>query len=106
MTTQRTVDGAAAPQSPDSTLDTAPVVPGVPRRSVRRATARRASSRRAAARERKDDVEGRISEYLKDHPQSTTGDIAKALNANRDTIAAGLSHIARAGDTTKGSAAR
>ena len=98
MTTQRTVDGAPTPQSPDSTLVT---LPAVARRSVRRATARRASSRRATARERKDDVEGRISEYLKDHPQSTTGDIAKALNANRDTIAAGLSHIARAGDTTK-----
>jgi hypothetical protein len=54
----------------------------------RRASARRASSRRATARERKDDVEGRIIEYLKDHPRSTTGDIAKALNANRDTIAA------------------
>ena len=46
--------------------------------------------------------EGRIIEYLKDHPQSTAGDIAKALNANRDTIAAGLSHIARASDVTKG----
>jgi hypothetical protein len=103
MTTQRTVDGAPPPQSPDSTLGTLPVVP---RRSVRRATARRASSRRATARERKDDVEGRIVEYLKDHDQSTTGDIAKALNANRDTIAAGRSHIARAGDLTMGSAAR
>ena len=103
MTTQRTVDGASTPQSPDSTLGTLPMVP---RRSARRATARRASNRRATARERKDDVEGRIVEYLKDHDQSTTGDIAKALNANRDTIAAGLSHIARAGDTTKGSAAR
>ena len=99
MTTQRTVDGAPTPQSPDSTLDTLPVVP---RRSARRATARRASIRRATARERKAHVEGRISEYLKDHPQSTTGDIAKALNANRDTIAAGLSHIARASDVTKG----
>ena len=103
MQAQRTVDGAPTPQSPDSTLVTVPVVP---RRSVRRATARRASSRRATARERKDDVEGRIVEYLKDHDQSTTGDIAKALNADRDTIAAGLSHIARAGDSTKGSAAR
>jgi hypothetical protein len=103
MTTQPTVDGALTPQPPDSTLAKVPVVP---RRSARRATARRASSRRATARERKDDVEGRIVEYLKDHDQSTTGDIAKALNANRDTIAAGLSHIARAGDVTKGSAAR
>jgi hypothetical protein len=99
MKAQRTVDGAPTPQSPDSTSGTLPMVPP---RSARRATARRASSRRAAARERKDDVEGRIIEYLKDHPRSTTGDIAKALNANRDTIAAGLSHIARASDVTKG----
>jgi hypothetical protein len=103
MTTQPTVDGPPTPQSPDPTPVTVPVVP---RRSARRATARRASSRRATARERKDDVEGRIVEHLKDHPHSTTGDIAKALNANRDTIAAALSHIARAGDTTKGSAAK
>ena len=98
MTTKRTVDGAPTPQSPDSTLGTAPMVP---QRSARRATARRASSRRATARERKDDIEARIIEYRKDHPQSTTGDIAKALNADRDTIAAGLSHIARASDVTK-----
>jgi hypothetical protein len=103
MTTQPTLDPAPTAQSPDSTLATVPVVP---RRSARRAAARRASSRRATARERKDDVEGRMLEYLKDHDQSTTGDIAKALNANRDTIAAGLSHIARAGDITKGSPAR
>jgi hypothetical protein len=99
MKAQRTVDGAPNPRSPHSPLGTVPVVPP---RSARRATARRASSRRATARERKDDVEGRIIEYLKDHPQSTAGDIAKALNANRDTIAAGLSHIARASEVTKG----
>jgi hypothetical protein len=103
MTTQPTIDGPHTPPSPDSTPVTVPVVP---RRSARRATARRASSRRATARERKDDIEGRIVEYLNDHPHSTTGDIAKALNANRDTIAAGLSHIARAGDTTRAQAAR
>jgi hypothetical protein len=103
MTMQRTVDGAPRPHSPGSTLAAVPVVP---QRSARRATARRASTRRATARQRKDDVEGRIVKYLKDHDQSTAGDIAKALNANRDTIAAGLSHIARAGDITKGPAAR
>jgi predicted HTH transcriptional regulator len=103
MTTQPTVDAALTPQSPDPTLATAPVVP---QRSARRATARRASTRRAAAREHTDDLEGRIVEYLKDHPQSTTGDVAKALNANRDTIAAGLAHIARAGAISKGSSAR
>jgi hypothetical protein len=74
-------------------------------RSTRRATARRASRRRATARQHKDDLDGRIVEYLKDHPESTTGDIAKGLNANRDTVAAGLSHIARASDTTDDQAA-
>jgi hypothetical protein len=102
MQTQRTVDGAPTPQSPDST----PVgLPAVPQRSTRRATARRASNRRATARQHKDDLDGRIVEFLKDHPHSTTGDIAKGLNANRDTIAAGLSHIARASDITRDQAA-
>jgi Mn-dependent DtxR family transcriptional regulator len=68
----------------------------VPKRSTRRATARRASARRATARQRKDDLEGRIMECLEDHPQSTTGDMAKALNVDRGTIAAALSHLVRA----------
>ena len=95
MQSQRTVDGTP---SPDSTFVALPLVP---RRSARRATARRASNRRATARQRKDNVEGRIIEYLKDHPQSTTGDVAKRLNANRGTIAAGLSHLARASEITE-----
>jgi hypothetical protein len=103
MQARRTVDGAAMPQSPDSTRATLPTVPA---RSARRATARRASNRRARARQRKDDVEGRIVEYLNDHPQSTTGDIAKGLNADRGTIAAGLSRIARASDATETQAAK
>jgi hypothetical protein len=102
MQMQRTVDGAPTPQSPDSTLAGLPVVP---RRSARRATARRASNRRAAARQRKDDVEGRVVEYVKDHPQCTTGDIAKGLNADRGTIAAARSHIVRASHVTNGRAA-
>jgi hypothetical protein len=95
MRTQRPVDGAPTPRAPDSTPVTFPVVP---QRSTRRATARRASNRRATARQRKENVEERIVEYLEDHPQSTTGDIAKGLNADRGMIAAGLSHIARAND--------
>jgi hypothetical protein len=102
MQTQRTGDGAPTPRSPEPTPVT---FAGAPQRSTRRATARRASSRRAMARQHKDDVDGRIVEYLKDHPLSTTGDIAKGLNANRDTIAAGLSHIARASDATSDQAA-
>jgi hypothetical protein len=72
-----------------------------PRRSVRRATARRASTRRATARQRKGDVAGRIIDYLKDHPQSTAGDVAKALNANRNTTATRLSQMAKTGEITK-----
>jgi hypothetical protein len=51
-------------------------------------------------------LEERITEYLKDHPQSTTGAIAKGLNASRETIGAGLSHLARANETPKDQAAR
>jgi hypothetical protein len=102
MQTQRTGDGALNARSPEPTPVTFAVVP---QRSTRRATARRASSRRAMARQHKDDVDGRIVDYLKDHPHSTTGDIAKGLSANRDLIAAGLSHIARASDATRDQAA-
>jgi hypothetical protein len=73
MQTKRTVDGTPTPPAPDSTLIT---LPAVAQRSARRATARRASDAGAAAPERKDDVEGRIVEYLKDRPTSTTGAIA------------------------------
>ena len=102
MQPQRTVDGAPTPLPPDSTLVAAP---GVPQRSARRATARRASARRATARQRTDDLEARILEYVKDQPHVTTGDIAKELNADRGTIAAGLSHLVRAGKITKHDAA-
>jgi hypothetical protein len=99
MQAQRTVHGALTPRSPASTFGALPVVP---RRSARRATARRASNRRAAARRLKDDVEDRIIEYLEDHPRSTTGDIAKGLNARRGTVAAGLSHIGRTSNISRG----
>jgi len=97
MQTQRTVDGALTPESPDSTPARLPVVP---QRSARRATARRASTRRATARQRKDDLEARILEYVKEQPQSTTGGIPKELDADRGAIAAGLSHLVRAGKIT------
>jgi hypothetical protein len=96
MQTQRIVNGASPPES---TFGTAPVVP---QRSERRATARRASNRRATARQHKDYIQRRIFEYVKDHPQSTTGDMAKGLNANRGTIAAEVSHMVRAGEITRG----
>lgn len=72
-----------------------------PQRSVRRATARRASSRRATARERKGDIGERIAGYLADHPQSTAGDVAKGLNANRNTMATRLSRMVKQGEITK-----
>ena len=102
MQPHRSVHEARTSQPPASTLVTAPVVP---QRSARRATARRASNRRATARLHKDDIEERVSDYLDEHPLSTTGDLAKGLNADRATVAAGRSHIARARRTTKGQAA-
>jgi capsid protein len=84
---------------PEWTLGAPAVV--APQRSTRRATARRASSRRATARQHKDDIDGRIVDYVKEHPHSTTGDMAKGLNAGRDTIAAEVSHMVRAGALTK-----
>jgi predicted HTH transcriptional regulator len=72
-------------------------------RSVRRGTARRASTRRATARQRKGDVTERIVGYLKDHPQSTAGDVAKGLNANRNTVATRLSQMVKEGEVAKAS---
>ena len=103
MQSQRTVGGAPTPQPPASTLVAPPVVA---QRSARRATARRASNRRATARLRKGHIEARLSEYLDDHPLSTTGDLAKGLNADRAKVAAARSHIARADETTRDRAAR
>ena len=99
MNTQPTVDGPPTPESQESPFAT------VSRRAARRAAARRASTRRHTARDHKDDLERRIVEYLKAHPRSTTGDIAKGLNADRATIAAELSHIARTSEIREGSAA-
>jgi hypothetical protein len=70
----------------------------VPQRSARRATARRASSRRATARLYRDDLDARVDAYLDEHPDSTAGDIAKALNADRGVVAARLAHLAAAAD--------
>jgi predicted transcriptional regulator len=95
MQTQRIVDIAPGRES------TPVMAAAVPQRSARRATARRASSRRATARQHKGDIDGRIFEYVKDHPQSTTGDMAKRLNANRDAIAAKVSHMVKSGEITK-----
>jgi hypothetical protein len=74
-----------------------------PERSTRRATARRASTRRATARERRGDIKGQIVAYLQDHPQSTAGAVAKAINANRNTTATRLSQMAKDGEITKAS---
>ena len=96
MQTPPTVDGKVSPEP------TTHAPAAVPQRSTRRATARRASDRRATARQYKDDIDGRIIGYVKEHPQSTTGDMAKGLNADRSTIAAEVSHMVRAGELTKG----
>ena len=93
MQKHRTTGGASSPAS----LESAFLLPGVQPRS-----SRRASSRRAAARQLRRDVEGRVIEYLKDRPSGTTGEIAKAVDADRGRVAAELSRIARRADTDAG----
>ena len=65
MQTKRTVHGAPTPEPPESTLITLPP-----------------AARRATGRERKDDVEGRVVEYLKDRPPTTIGDVTKGQEAD------------------------
>ena len=74
-----------------------------PARSVRRATARRASNRRATARSRQSDTEASIIDFLAQHPGSTAGDLAKALNLNPGNVATHLNHLAKAGEIKKAS---
>ena len=95
MQKHRNAGGASSPAS----LESAFLLPGVTPRSSRRAAARRASSRRATAPEPKRDVEGRVIEYLQDHPSGTTGEIAKGLDANRGRVAAELARFARRSET-------
>jgi DNA-binding MarR family transcriptional regulator len=72
-----------------------------PARSVRRATARRASNRRATARSRQSDPEASIIDFLAQHPGSTAGDLAKALNLNPENVATRLNQLAKAGEIKK-----
>lgn len=84
MSTQRTVDVVP----PGATLVTSAVVP-------------QRLARRATARQRKDQVKGRILEYVEEHQQRTISDIGKGLNENRDTIDPGMSHVT-SGEITRG----
>lgn len=77
-----------------------PVV-AAPKRSVRRGTAVRASSRRHAARAVKPDPAELIIAFLKEHPGSTIGAVAKGLDANRSTVASQMHKLEKQGDITK-----
>lgn len=81
--------------------DGAGAASAVPARSNRRATARRASQRRATARTRRGNLAEQVVAYLREHPGSTAGDVAKGLNANRNTIATRLSQMTKAGEISK-----
>lgn len=98
MPTHRTRQETPTPQSPESPESPPAAPPVVPQRSARRATARRAHNRRVTARLHKDDVDERIAGFLEAHPDSTTGEIAKGLDADRGTVAAVVSHLARASE--------
>jgi hypothetical protein len=72
-----------------------------PARSVRRATARRASTRRAYALSRQSDSEASIIGFLANHPSSTIGDLAKALNLDPEHVATCLAQLTSAGEIQK-----
>jgi Winged helix-turn-helix DNA-binding len=74
-----------------------------PTRSVRRSTARRASNRRATARSHQSDIKASIIEFLAKHPESTAGDIAKALNLNPGSVSTRLTQLAKTGQIQKAS---
>jgi hypothetical protein len=75
--------------------------PAPGQRAVRRSTARRASTRRATARSRQGDTKASITEYLKKHPGSTAGDLAKGLNLQRNSVSTRLTQMAKAGEIKK-----
>jgi hypothetical protein len=75
--------------------------PAPSQRAVRRSTARRASTRRATARSRQGDTKAAITEYLKKHPGSTAGDVAKGLNLPRNSVSTRLTQMAKAGEIKK-----
>jgi hypothetical protein len=72
-----------------------------PVRSVRRATARRASRRRAVARRLHGDEEAMIINFLADHPQSTAGHLARALNLDPEGVSTHLAHLASLDEITR-----
>jgi predicted transcriptional regulator len=74
-----------------------------PVRSKRRATARRASTRRATARSRQTDTKASIIAFLAQHPQSTAGEVAKALNLNPGSVSTRLTQLAKRGEIQKAS---
>lgn len=80
--------------------DVTPVA--APKRAARRGTAVRASNRRHVARELKVDPAERILGFLKDHPGSTIGTVAKGLDANRSTIASQMYKLEKIGEIVKG----
>lgn len=73
-----------------------------PKRAVRRGTAARASNRRHVARDLKVDPAERIVDFLKQHPGSTIGAVAKGLDASRSTVAGQMDKLEKRGDIRKG----
>ncbi len=98
----QTIEEFRAREERPSATAVAPAPATAPKRSTRRGTAARASSRRHAARDLKPDPVEQIVAFLTEHPQSTTGAVAKALNAERSTVAAQMAKLEKTGDIVKG----
>jgi predicted ArsR family transcriptional regulator len=55
----------------------------------------------APRRQRRGDIKDQIIAYLRNHSESTADDVAKAINANRNTTATRLSQMVKEGEITK-----
>jgi hypothetical protein len=72
-----------------------------PGRSIRRSVARRASARRHVRRDQRRDPDALIIAFLTEHPDSTVGDLAKALDIGYELVASHLIHLGATGRTER-----
>lgn len=95
----QTIDEFRRREEAPPKTEVTPVPPA--KRAARRGKAVRASNRRHTARDLKVDPAERITAFLKDHPASTIGAVAKGLDANRSTIASQMNKLEKVGEIIK-----
>jgi hypothetical protein len=80
-------------------LDGVPAAPTADGRVRRRQSGHRASPRRSGSGRR--GIGGLVIEYVAANPDSTAGEVAKALGLNRNSVATRLTQLAKRGELVK-----